>query len=205
MRRSNKAKKTSEIEMVADRVKGSSSTQSFVKSESSFISKEMIDKQPINLSYEPINLEMTEPKEQNIVSPANYDLVPWTSRDEGEITHDEEIGKPSPDVSFGADKDVIPSHMNDSSQRKNWKEVYCGFLPWDSTVEREMMYECADEQLNKFEVSSAFKDNICSNEPKRERDEDLDIKTIDHGSTYALDLTFDQENQIKIEIEYHDL
>ena len=52
---------------------------------------------------------------------------------------------------------------------------------------------------------TALKDDTCSNEPKREREEDLDIKTIDHGSTYDLDLTFDQENQIKIEIEYHDL
>ena len=191
--------------MVAASVKDSSSTQSLVKSESCLISKEMIDKQPINLSYEPIKLEMTESKEQSIVSPANCHLVPWDSRDEEEITHEQEIGKPSPDASIGADKDIIQLHMNESRRRKNCKEVYCGFLPWDSTVEREMTYECANEQLNKFEVSSALKDDTCSNEPKREREEDLDIKTIDHGSTYDLDLTFDQENQIKIEIEYHDL
>ena len=191
--------------MVAASVKDSSSTQSLVKSESCLISKEMIDKQPINLSYEPIKLEMTESKEQSIVSPANCHLVPWDSRDEEEITHEQEIGKPSPDASIGADKDIIQLHMNESRRRKNCKEVYCGFLPWDSTVEREMTYECANEQLNKFEVSSALIDDTCSNEPKREREEDLDIKTIDHGSTYDLDLTFDQENQIKIEIEYHDL
>ena len=204
MRRSNKAKKTSEIEVVAASVKGSSSTQSFIKSDSCFISTEMVDKQPINLSYEPIPLEMTESKEQNIGSSSYYDLVPLII-DEGEITHEEEIGKPSPDVSFSADKDVIQSHMTGSRRRKNFKEVHCDFLPWDSTVEREMTCVGADKQLNKSEVSSALKDDACSNEPKRERDEDLDIKRIDHGSTCDLDLTFDQENQIKIEIEYHDL
>ena len=85
--------------MVAASDKGSSSTQSFIKAESCFISTEMIDKQPINLSYEPIPLEMTESKEQNIGSSSYYDLVPLII-DEGEITHEEEIGKPSPDVSF---------------------------------------------------------------------------------------------------------
>ena len=205
MRRSNKAKKTSEIEMVAASVKGSPSTQSFVKDETYFISEEMIDKQPMNLSYEPISLQMTESEEKNTVNTAYYGSVPWTSRDGGEITHDEKVLKHSANVSFLADKNVAQLHMNGLRRRKNGKEVCCNFLPWDSTVEREMTHECDNRQLDKFEVSSSLKDDACSNEIKRERDEDLDIETIDHCSTYDLDLTFDQENQIKIEIEYHDL
>ena len=205
MRRSNKAKKTSEIERVAASFKGSPSTQSFVEGKTCFISEEMIDKQPMNLSYEPISLEMTGSEGQNNVNQAYYESVPWTLRDEGEITHEEKILKHSANMSFEADKDVTQLYMNGLRRRKNGKEVCCDFLPWDSTVKREISYEYDNRQSNKFEVSSSSKDDACGNEIKRERDEDLDIKTIEDGSTYDLDLTFDQENQIKIEIEYHDL